>query len=88
MYVYVYTCNNSRQNKGKQTSNSREKRSALLSSLHALPTKPPRQLSRLGTSPGNNRRCKATKPDKQVNSKLSIVPRPLSLLLGGVWVRG
>ena len=33
----------------------------------ALTTKPPRQLSRLGTNPGIYRQGNATKPDKQVN---------------------
>ena len=33
----------------------------------ALPTNPPRQLSRPGTNPGNDRQCKATKPGKKVN---------------------
>ena len=33
-----------------------------------LPTKPPRQLSRLGTNPGIDRKFNTTKPDKQANS--------------------
>ena len=52
----------------------------------ALTTKPPRQLSRLGTNPGVERQSIATKPDKRVNSNtcVSVIDENvLSLLTQG-----